>query len=141
MQTAYSLQYEVDLTQMPVYEGPPDFLLEQVPPVPEVCIVCLEVLGQTSPYRQLPCEHLFHQPCIDDWICNRDTSCPLCRKTFYHLRHLRNKETKPKELLSGAEISRNRRDNDVMFERIVSLRGWCKKRLRGQSEATTATPV
>ncbi|KAJ5798973.1 uncharacterized protein N7503_006478 [Penicillium pulvis] len=141
MQTSYSSRYEVDLTQMLVYEGPPEFLPEQVPPVPETCVICLEVLGQTSMYRQLPCKHLFHQPCIDDWICNRDTKCPICRETFYHLRHLRNKGNTPRKSLSREEISRNRRDNDVSFERIISIKIWCKKKLRGHGVTTTVNPV
>ena len=28
--------------------------------------------------RQLPCEHEFHQPCIDSWAAHHRT-CPLCR--------------------------------------------------------------
>ncbi|KAE8353806.1 hypothetical protein BDV28DRAFT_99975 [Aspergillus coremiiformis] len=54
--------------------------------VGETCHLCYSTLRPDSRFRQLPCQHLFHQPCIDEWICTRDASCPLCRQTFYHLR-------------------------------------------------------
>ncbi|KAJ5396361.1 uncharacterized protein N7487_010664 [Penicillium crustosum] len=51
----------------------------------ETCSLCLEEFSSVSIFRRLPCEHYFHQPCIDKWVCKRDASCPLCRKTFYDL--------------------------------------------------------
>lgn len=53
--------------------------------IPETCSLCLEEFSSVSIFRRLPCEHYFHQPCIDKWVCKRDASCPLCRKTFYDL--------------------------------------------------------
>ncbi|EER39962.1 predicted protein [Histoplasma capsulatum H143] len=50
------------------------------------CILCFETLHRDMKFRELPCRHIFHQPCIDDWLSKRDASCPLCRQTFYHLR-------------------------------------------------------
>ncbi|CRL19632.1 Zinc finger, C3HC4 RING-type [Penicillium camemberti] len=50
------------------------------------CSLCFEDMTPDSIFRQLPCRHIFHQPCIDKWLCKRDASCPLCRQTFYHLR-------------------------------------------------------
>lgn len=52
----------------------------------ETCILCSENLDINTQYRQLPCQHFFHLPCIDYWISNRDASCPLCRQVFYHLK-------------------------------------------------------
>ncbi|KAE8383924.1 hypothetical protein BDV26DRAFT_251041 [Aspergillus bertholletiae] len=53
---------------------------------PDTCVFCLETLGPSSPYRLLPCDHVFHLPCIDRWLCGEDASCPICRQQFYHLR-------------------------------------------------------
>ena len=29
--------------------------------------------------RQLPCSHAFHCACVDPWLTERESSCPLCR--------------------------------------------------------------
>jgi len=43
------------------------------------CSVCLCELEIGDKARRLPCNHLFHQPCIDDWL-NRRAACPVCRR-------------------------------------------------------------
>lgn len=53
---------------------------------PDVCDLCLEDMEANSMFRQLPCGHLLHKACVDTWLISRDASCPLCRRTFYHLR-------------------------------------------------------
>ncbi|PGG99546.1 hypothetical protein AJ79_08483, partial [Helicocarpus griseus UAMH5409] len=50
------------------------------------CILCYEDLRRDMKFRELPCRHIFHQPCVDTWLLTRDASCPMCRRTFYHLR-------------------------------------------------------
>ncbi|OJD24983.1 hypothetical protein ACJ73_03651 [Blastomyces percursus] len=50
------------------------------------CILCFETLHRDMRFRELPCHHIFHKPCIDAWLSKRDASCPLCRQTFYHLK-------------------------------------------------------
>lgn len=58
-----------------------------VNPTTTTCTICSEdTLSPETIFRQLPCKHAFHKPCIDKWICTKDASCPLCRQTFYHLR-------------------------------------------------------
>lgn len=54
--------------------------------LPNACIICGDILGDDTSYRQLPCSHIFHKPCIDTWLRSQDASCPICRCTFYHLR-------------------------------------------------------
>lgn len=41
------------------------------------CAVCLCDFETGDRLRSLPCDHLFHRPCIDKWL-KRNKVCPLC---------------------------------------------------------------
>ncbi|KAL8158372.1 hypothetical protein AgCh_002895 [Apium graveolens] len=44
------------------------------------CSVCLQDFQLGETVRSLPqCHHIFHVPCIDEWLV-RHGSCPLCRR-------------------------------------------------------------
>ncbi|PYH49796.1 E3 ubiquitin-protein ligase RNF103 [Aspergillus saccharolyticus JOP 1030-1] len=77
-----AMHCEIDLLQLPIVDRLPTSVEDH----DEECIICLEDLESIKSYRQLPCQHFFHQPCIDDWLTRRNASCPLCRRTFEHLR-------------------------------------------------------
>jgi len=42
------------------------------------CIVCICDFEEGDRVRVLPCKHVFHSACIDEWL-GRDAHCPLCR--------------------------------------------------------------
>eukprot|EP00290_Baffinella_frigidus_P053737 CAMPEP_0180343940 /NCGR_PEP_ID=MMETSP0989-20121125/2555_1 /TAXON_ID=697907 /ORGANISM="non described non described, Strain CCMP2293" /LENGTH=167 /DNA_ID=CAMNT_0022332933 /DNA_START=41 /DNA_END=540 /DNA_ORIENTATION=+ len=42
------------------------------------CSVCLCDLEQDEECRRLPCLHVFHKSCIDDWL-KRNRACPVCK--------------------------------------------------------------
>jgi hypothetical protein len=46
------------------------------------CPICLEdfVSGSTT-IRELPCGHIFHPECIDSFLSNNSSLCPMCKKT------------------------------------------------------------
>ncbi|KAI5930784.1 E3 ubiquitin-protein ligase RNF165, partial [Manis javanica] len=44
----------------------------------EQCTICLCTLEEGEDVRRLPCMHIFHQVCIDQWLATT-TRCPLCR--------------------------------------------------------------
>ncbi len=46
------------------------------------CTICHEDLKQNQLYRPLPCNHIFHKKCIDQWFKNNNPTCPLCRVDF-----------------------------------------------------------
>ncbi|RWQ94385.1 hypothetical protein C8Q69DRAFT_470036 [Paecilomyces variotii] len=77
-------QRDIELARMPCYVGYdyPDDAGE----FPGCCQLCCEDTDSSTVFRRLPCNHIFHRPCIDRWLCTRDGSCPICRRKFYDLR-------------------------------------------------------
>uniref|UniRef100_A0A0G4GZQ7 RING-type E3 ubiquitin transferase n=1 Tax=Chromera velia CCMP2878 TaxID=1169474 RepID=A0A0G4GZQ7_9ALVE len=41
------------------------------------CAVCMSDFQEREPVRVLPCRHVFHDGCIDNWLV-RQANCPLC---------------------------------------------------------------
>jgi len=48
------------------------------------CMVCLEDFGDGDDLKTLPCLHIFHQKCIEQWL-HTDNSCPICKTPIGHL--------------------------------------------------------
>ena len=46
----------------------------------KVCSVCLCELNNDT--QSLPCKHVFHTACIDQWKSRGNTTCPYCRTQF-----------------------------------------------------------
>uniref|UniRef100_H3AFK7 RING-type E3 ubiquitin transferase n=1 Tax=Latimeria chalumnae TaxID=7897 RepID=H3AFK7_LATCH len=44
----------------------------------EKCTICLSILEDGEDVRRLPCMHLFHQVCVDQWLAT-SKKCPICR--------------------------------------------------------------
>ncbi|EER18461.1 ring finger protein, putative [Perkinsus marinus ATCC 50983] len=45
----------------------------------EQCMICLNDFAPSDPpLRVLPCSHVFHANCIDEWL-RRNTDCPICK--------------------------------------------------------------
>ncbi|KAI3435234.1 Cytosolic Fe-S cluster assembly factor NBP35 [Psidium guajava] len=44
----------------------------------ECCSICLEDYHGPEKVAELPCSHVFHRPCIIQWL-ESSNSCPLCR--------------------------------------------------------------
>jgi hypothetical protein len=42
------------------------------------CVICHETLSCGSPLKELPCHHIFHDRCVNDWLTQSPT-CPTCR--------------------------------------------------------------
>ncbi len=61
------------------------------------CIICKEEYKKNERARNLPCNHQFHQRCIDKWLETSGT-CPICRsdieKAFGDLKVGENKNEK-----------------------------------------------
>ncbi|KAI5058296.1 hypothetical protein GOP47_0026466 [Adiantum capillus-veneris] len=46
----------------------------------DVCAVCLEDYTDGAVLRMLPCNHRFHCSCIDAWLINWRSFCPICKR-------------------------------------------------------------
>jgi hypothetical protein len=47
----------------------------------EKCIVCLGDFGDNDNVKITPCGHIFHPPCLKEWITDNHT-CPVCRTSL-----------------------------------------------------------
>jgi E3 ubiquitin-protein ligase RNF38/44 len=48
------------------------------------CPICINEMVEGEQARSLPCKHLFHQSCVDEWL-RVNASCPTCRASIYRL--------------------------------------------------------
>uniref|UniRef100_A0A1B0GPE1 RING-type E3 ubiquitin transferase n=3 Tax=Phlebotomus papatasi TaxID=29031 RepID=A0A1B0GPE1_PHLPP len=44
----------------------------------EKCTICLSQFENDNDVRRLPCMHLFHMDCVDQWLVT-NKHCPICR--------------------------------------------------------------
>jgi len=53
----------------------------------ETCPICIVDFEEGDDLRLLPCEgkHKFHQECVDPWLLELSSSCPICRHDFLAL--------------------------------------------------------
>jgi len=45
------------------------------------CAICLEEFQVNEGVANLPCNHLFHIACVQEWFKN-NTTCPICRNNL-----------------------------------------------------------
>ena len=48
--------------------------------ISETCVICVDEFTEEDQVRVLPCNHIFHPQCIDEWLGNHSSLCPLCKK-------------------------------------------------------------
>ena len=44
------------------------------------CTICLANFDNEDLVKMLPCQHIFHNDCINVWLQNYNYKCPICRK-------------------------------------------------------------
>ncbi|KAJ1929494.1 hypothetical protein IWQ60_001106 [Tieghemiomyces parasiticus] len=45
----------------------------------ETCPICLDDIERGQLVRQLPCNHVYHVECIDEWLTEKASVCPTCK--------------------------------------------------------------
>lgn len=67
--------------------APPEPAVKPAPAVDiepdKTCSVCLADFTDSEKIRQLTCNHIFHQDCIDEWFTKYHSYCPLCQLDYY----------------------------------------------------------
>ncbi|CAO1628101.1 unnamed protein product [Sympodiomycopsis kandeliae] len=78
--------------------SPPTGLKYPLHPIPShraTCPICLcdfeeppslqpEGEAEPEPLRLLPCNHVLHMSCVDEWLCTVSGRCPVCQKPILH---------------------------------------------------------
>ncbi|EJD02936.1 uncharacterized protein FOMMEDRAFT_146698 [Fomitiporia mediterranea MF3/22] len=56
----------------------------------DTCPICIIDFEEGDAIRVLPCEgrHVFHQACVDQWLLELSSSCPICRQDFHALEEM-----------------------------------------------------
>lgn len=44
----------------------------------DICIICTDKFKESDIVKELSCKHIFHPPCIDEWL-TKQQKCPTCR--------------------------------------------------------------
>lgn len=44
-----------------------------------ICPICLERFVDEEKLKVLPCKHIFHEKCIDEWLDTGHFVCPDCK--------------------------------------------------------------
>lgn len=77
----------------------------------DLCPICFEELQDGDILRVLPCKHKFHALCVDAWLLNSSSLCPLCRVDLSIADNEDIPETPPRE----SESSTSRRQSNVII--------------------------
>ena len=48
------------------------------------CVICMEKYQINDEVKTLPCFHIFHKDCIDQWLKAGNDSCPICKNKINH---------------------------------------------------------
>jgi len=86
------------------------------------CCICLDEIHLGGRVSRLPCGHIFHRPCITDWL-QKHNSCCICRyeletdnPEYERIRREKMKNRKPRF-----------REYELKRMPIRELQEWCKK--------------
>ncbi|KAH9152882.1 hypothetical protein AeRB84_004775 [Aphanomyces euteiches] len=47
------------------------------------CTICLDEFSSNEMIKVLPCRHIYHRECIDEWFENGNNTCPMCKRKAF----------------------------------------------------------
>ncbi len=53
--------------------------IEKLDDFAKKCIICMEEYKLEDECETLPCFHIFHNNCIEEWFNNNNNNCPICK--------------------------------------------------------------
>ncbi|KAL3115635.1 hypothetical protein niasHT_012778 [Heterodera trifolii] len=62
------------------YHAMPQILFMAIDQQGNECAICLDQIDLETFVRPLPCNHIFHNECIENWYGSNHETCPLCRR-------------------------------------------------------------
>ena len=48
----------------------------------DTCAICVDEFENGTSIKTLPCNHVFHANCIDEWLSKYSSVCPLCKSNL-----------------------------------------------------------
>ncbi|KAF1813731.1 hypothetical protein P152DRAFT_414078, partial [Eremomyces bilateralis CBS 781.70] len=85
------------------------------------CPICLDDYTNQSTVRELPCRHIYHPSCIDPFLLQNSSLCPMCKKTALPNGYCPARITNA--MVRRERIATNRRENDQLDWRPDSAHG------------------
>ncbi|TFK44720.1 hypothetical protein BDQ12DRAFT_673454 [Crucibulum laeve] len=125
---------------------PPTAVREDVVPAAigrETCPICIVDFEEGDDLRILPCEgkHCFHQQCVDPWLLELSSSCPICRHDFFALENLISGEAGEEDTTDNRRSTHNSpgspHTNHNRFSRYLRFAARRRNRRRGEENDPT----
>ncbi|PVG00398.1 hypothetical protein CPB86DRAFT_782744 [Serendipita vermifera] len=109
----------------------------------ETCPICIVDFEEGDDLRVLPCEgkHRFHKDCVDPWLLELSSSCPICREDFQALETMAAANTEEghgeeEDRFDAAEHNEATATSKSRFTRYIRF---AQKRRRSQRDQNTST--
>jgi len=104
----------------------------------ETCPICIVDFEEGDDLRVLPCEgnHRFHQRCVDPWLLELSSSCPICRQDFQALETLLSGDAGD-DVPQTPSGERHRHSGVVRFSRYLRF---ARRRRREQEDHDPTDP-
>ena len=121
----------------------------------ETCPICIVDFEDGDDVRVLPCEgkHVFHQTCVDPWLLELSSSCPICRHGKRKTTYVRTRMSKLmriffffadfqalETMLAGGEPTERRASQPPRFSRYLRF-ARRRHRRRMEEEDLTNPPL